>query len=91
MATLSHTKYSSVQMKLIRWRGGLWHLWELREMCLVFWGEGEPKERGHLEDLGIDGSILLKWIVGGVDWFQLAQDGYKWRAVVNVVMSLRVP
>ena len=25
---------------------------------------------------------------GGVDWFHLAQDGYKWRAVVNVVMSL---
>jgi hypothetical protein len=60
-------------------------------MRLGFLGEGEPKESDYLEDLGVDGSILLKWILGGVDWFHLAQDGYKWRAVVNVVMSLRVP
>jgi hypothetical protein len=28
---------------------------------------------------------------GGVDWIGLAQDGDKWRALVNAVMSLRVP
>jgi hypothetical protein len=55
-----------------------------------FFGE-KPKERDHLKDLGVDRIILLKWIMGGVSWFHLAQDGYKWRAVVNVVMSLRVP
>jgi hypothetical protein len=27
----------------------------------------------------------------GVDWLHLAQDGDKWRAVVNVVMNLWVP
>jgi hypothetical protein len=27
---------------------------------------------------------------GGVDWFDLAQDGGKWRALVNSVMHLRV-
>jgi hypothetical protein len=28
---------------------------------------------------------------GGVDWICLAQDKDKWRAVLNVVMNLRVP
>jgi len=27
----------------------------------------------------------------GMDWFDLAQDRDKWRAVVDMVMNLRVP
>jgi hypothetical protein len=27
----------------------------------------------------------------GVDWIDLAQDRDKWKALVNVVMNLRVP
>jgi hypothetical protein len=27
---------------------------------------------------------------GGVEWIHLAQDGDRWRAVVNAVMNLRV-
>jgi hypothetical protein len=26
-----------------------------------------------------------------VDWIGLAQDGYRWRALVNSLMNLRVP
>jgi hypothetical protein len=48
-----------------------------------------------LEDPGVDGRIILKWIFerlgGGVDWIDLAQDRDRWRAVVNAVMNLRVP
>jgi hypothetical protein len=28
---------------------------------------------------------------GDLDWIDLAQDRYRWRALVNAVMNLRVP
>jgi hypothetical protein len=28
---------------------------------------------------------------GGMDWFELAQDGDQWRALVNMVMNIQVP
>jgi hypothetical protein len=34
---------------------------------------------------------LLEIGVSVVDWFGLAQGRYKWRALVNSVMNLRVP
>jgi hypothetical protein len=57
---------------------------------------GKPEERDYLEDPGIDGRIILRWIfrnldVGGRDWIELAQDWGRWRALVNAVMNLRVP
>jgi hypothetical protein len=55
---------------------------------------GKPERRNHMEDPGVDGRIILKWIseVGwGMYWVGVAQDRDMWRAVVNAVMNIRVP
>jgi hypothetical protein len=30
--------------------------------CGIFWEGGKLRERHHLQDQGVDGSIILKWI-----------------------------
>jgi hypothetical protein len=60
-----------------------------------FWC-GNLRERNHLEDLGVDGRIILKTDLQEVGcrvmyWIELAQDGDSWRALVKAVMNLRVP
>jgi len=56
---------------------------------------GRPERRDHLDDLGVKGRVILKWILttwdGNMDWSELAQDRERWRALVNTVMTLRVP
>ena len=56
---------------------------------------GKLSERDHLEDLDLDGMLILKWILrksdGGVEWIDLDQDMDGWWALVNAVMNLRVP
>jgi len=59
-----------------------------------FWC-GNLGERDLLEDRGVDGRIILKWIFkkqdgrGGLDSSGRGQG--QWRGVVNTVMNLRVP
>jgi hypothetical protein len=65
-----------------------------QEKGIQGFGGRDLRERGHLEVLVVDGSVVLKWIFnkwdGGMDWIDLAQDREKWWAIVNVVMNLRV-
>jgi hypothetical protein len=48
---------------------------------------GRPK-RTWIDNIKMD---LLEIGVNVVDWICLAQDRYRWRALVNSVMNLRVP
>ena len=61
-------------------------------MCTGFWW-GNLREIEHLEDLGLDGEIILKWAFkkcdGGLAWIDLVQDRATWRTVLNTVMHFR--
>ena len=57
---------------------------------------GNLRERDRLEDPGVDARIILIMDFqlvgcGCPDWLELAQDRDRCRAVVNVVMNIRVP
>jgi hypothetical protein len=48
---------------------------------------GRPRRR-WIDNITIE---LLEIGLNVVDWIGLAQDRYRWRALVNSVMNLRVP
>jgi hypothetical protein len=39
----------------------MWHVWATKEVYTGFW-LGYLMGRDHLEDVGVDGRIIIKWI-----------------------------
>jgi hypothetical protein len=90
MICIAHQYYSGGQVK-----GGLdvWYEWRRRAIHITFWC-GNVKERIHLEDLGVDGLMALRYIIrkgSGVDWINLVQNKERWRVPLITVFSFRVP
>ena len=60
-----------------------------------FWW-GDLRESDHLEELGIVGKVILKWMLRKYDG-ERAWSGFlwprtdRWRTRVNAVINLRVP
>ena len=48
---------------------------------------GRPRHRWE-DNIKMD---LQEIVCGVMDWIDLAQDKYRWRALVNAVMNIRVP
>jgi hypothetical protein len=67
---------------------------EKRNVCRLLVGKPEGKRplgrprRRWIDNIKME---LLEIGVSVVDWIGLVQDRYRWRALVNSVMYLRVP
>ena len=52
------------------------------------------RERGHMEDPGLDGmkilGLIFRKLDEGMDWIGLARERDRWPTFVTAVMNLRV-
>jgi hypothetical protein len=78
----------------MRWAGHVARMGEKRNVYRLLVGKpegrrplGRPRRR-WIYNIKMD---LLEVGVSVVDWIGLSQDRYRWRALVNSVMNLRVP
>jgi hypothetical protein len=83
-----------IKARRMRWAGHVACMGEVRGVYNILFGKpegrrplGRPRRRWK-DNIRID---LREIGFGNVDWFRLAQDRDRWRAVVNTVMNLRVP
>jgi hypothetical protein len=78
----------------MRWAVNVARMGEKRNVCRFLVGKPEGKRSlGRPRRRRIDNSkiYLLEMGLSVVGWIGLAQNGYRWRALVNSVMNLRVP
>jgi hypothetical protein len=90
-----HTLYSSIiKSRRMRWVGHMTRMGEKRNMYRLLVGRPQGRRqlgrlrRGWIHNIKMD---LLEIGLGVVDWIGLVQERYRWRALANSVMNLRVP
>jgi hypothetical protein len=78
----------------MRWAGHVERMGEKRNLYRLLVEKPEGKRplgrprRRWIDNVKMD---LLEIRVNVVDWIGLAQDRYRWKALVHSVMNLRVP
>jgi hypothetical protein len=95
-----HNLYSSpsiirvFKLRRMRWAGHVERMGEKRNACRILVGKPEGKRPlGRPRRKWMDNSKMDLREIGwdGVDWIDMAQDRYQWRALVNTVLNLWVP
>jgi hypothetical protein len=83
-----------IKSRRMRWEGHVARMGEKRNVYRLLVGNpggkrplGRPRRR-WIDNIKMD---LSEIGVNVVDWIGLAQDRYRWKALVNAVMNLRVP
>jgi hypothetical protein len=83
-----------MKSRRMRWAGHVARMGEKRNVYRLLVRKPEGKRplvrprRRWIENIELD---LLEVGLNVVYWIGLAQDRYRWRALVNSVMNLRVP
>jgi hypothetical protein len=63
-----HNLYASpniirvIKSRTMRWAGCVDPIGDIRNACDIL--VGKPEGKGYSEDLGVDGKIILEWILG---------------------------
>jgi hypothetical protein len=95
-----HNMYSSpsimriVKSRRMRWAGNVARMGAKKNVYRLLVGKPEGKRplgrprRRWIDNIKMDLSEIR---LSAVEWIGLAQDRYRWRALVNSVMNLRVP
>jgi hypothetical protein len=95
-----HNLYSSpsiiriTRSRRMRWAGHVERMGENRNVYRLLVGKAEGKRplgrprRRWMDNIKMD---HLEIGLSVVDWIGLAQDRYRWRALLNAVMNLRFP
>jgi hypothetical protein len=83
-----------IKSRRMRWAGHVARMGEKRNVYRLLVGKPEGKRplgrprRRWMDNIKMD---LLEIQLSVVDWIGMAQDRYRWRALVNAVMNLQVP
>jgi hypothetical protein len=78
-----------IKSRRMRWAGHVARMGETRNAYRILMGKPEGKRPlGRPRRKWMDNRSYIGW--DGMDWINLAQNRDQWRALVNMVMNLRV-